>query len=577
VLNRTLRTVRHLRPAQLVARTSFVLERRLLEARPCLAERRCDRRVAAAAATTCDADSLWRWPPAPLDPAARARPERAAAVLDGRFSFLNEERHLPDPLDWAVPDASRLWRFQLHSFAYAVDLAVAARRHRPDAYPRLRVLVQSWLAEHPVSGADAWHPFVVASRLIAWLIARDLVASSLKEDAPFAGELRRALLTHAVYLAEHVESDIGGNHLLKNAVALLLAGCSFDGPVPRAWRERASRLLEAELPKQILADGGHYERSPMYHQLVLADLLVVLFAAGKRDLAVAEPLAEAVRRMQRFTRTLVHPDGEIPLFNDAALGEAPCPGQLIGPSTEPMGNVLAASGYFVLPVAEGSVLLADCGPPGPDDLPAHVHADALSFELSVAGRRVLVDGGVDEYAPGPRRDLLRGTAAHNTVEVDGQNQTEIWSSFRVGRRARVRREWWEERADGATLVGSHDGYARLGVRHERRLDAVPGVGWRVRDTLVGKGRHVAVARFRLHPTLSWRHDDADQVAIDGDGRVMLRLRPFGQVTVWRETGLYAERFGEVQEVEVVSLVRAADLPAVFGAWLLLPDAEPTVV
>jgi uncharacterized heparinase superfamily protein len=575
---RLARTAVHLRPAQLVARGSFVLERRLLAARPGLAERRWTRRVAAAAATTRDADPIWRWPPAPLDPAARARPERADALLAGRFAFLGEERSLPDPPAWAVPDASRLWRFHLHAFAYAVDLAVAARRHRAEAYPRLRALVRSWLARHPIGGDDdAWHPFVVASRLIAWLIARDLVAPSLKADPLFAGELRRAVVAHAVFLARHVETDVGGNHLLKDAVALLLAGCAFDGPAPRAWREQAGRLLAAELPRQVLADGGHYERSPMYHQLVLADLLVALLAAGKRDLAVAEPLADAVRRMQRFSKTLVHPDGDIPLFNDAALGEAPCPGRLLGPSTEPLGNALAASGYYLLPVASGSVLIADCGPPGPDDLPAHAHADALAFELSVAGRRVLVDGGVDEYAPGPRRDLLRGTAAHNTVEVDGQDQSEVWGSFRVGRRARVRREWWEERGDGATLVGSHDGYARLGVRHERRIDAVAGVGWRVRDLLVGRGRHVAVARFRLHPAWRWRHDGSDEVACDGEGKAILRLRPFGRVVVWRETGLYAERFGQVQEVEVVCLVRAAPLPAVFGAWLLLPGAEPVVV
>src|SRR5262249_18568529 len=153
----------------------------------------------------------------------------------------------------------------------------------------------------------------------------------------------------------------------------------------------------------------------------------------------------AVHRMQRFAATLAHPDGEIPLFNDAALGEAPRPRALLGPSTEPFGNALAATGYFRLPVGPDSVLIADCGPPGPDALPAHAQADALAFELSVDGRRALVDGGVDEYAPGPRRDLLRGTAAHNTVEVDGEPQSEVWGSFRLGHRARVRRLWWEER------------------------------------------------------------------------------------------------------------------------------------
>jgi uncharacterized heparinase superfamily protein len=336
-------------------------------------------------------------------------------------------------------------------------------------------------------------------------------------------------------------------------------------------------VLAEELPRQILADGGHYERSPMYHLLVLADLLAALFAAGRRELPIAVPLARAVHAMQRFAATLVHPDQEIPLFNDAALGEASRPRALLGPSTEPLGNALPATGYFRLPIGVDGVLIADCGPPGPDDLPAHVHADALAFELSVGGRRVLVDGGVDEYARGPRRDLLRGTSSHNTVEVDGQSQSEVWGSFRLGRRARVRQLWWEERSDGISLVGGHDGYARLGLRHERRFDAVPGVGWRILDRLVGHGRHSAVARYRLHPGLTWRARDADAfVVVDEQGKELLVLRPIGPVSPRREPGIYAERFGQVEPVDVLCLVHTGPPPKLFGAWLLLPGQQPTV-
>ena len=248
--------------------------------------------------------------------------------------------------------------------------------------------------------------------------------------------LRAEILSHALFLERHLETDVGGNHLLKNLVALLLAGCAFDGPYPAAWRERAAALLDAELSRQILPDGGHYERSPMYHLLVLADLLAALWASGRRELDVSVALADAVRRMQSVARGLVHPDGEIPLFNDSVLGEAPPPSKLVGPSTQPAPDCLPWTGDARLPLDEG-VLIADCGPPGPDDLPAHIHADALSFELSLGEQRVLVDGGVFDYTAGPLRQRLRGTSAHNTVEVDGQDQSEVWSAFRVGRRARV--------------------------------------------------------------------------------------------------------------------------------------------
>ncbi|MBV9358406.1 MAG: alginate lyase family protein [Chloroflexi bacterium] len=571
------RTARYLRPDQVLARASFVLERRLDRARPGLLSRHYARELHRLLASTRDAAAIWRWPAAPLDPAARADPERARSIVEGRFVFLNQAHCLDDPARWDVEGASRLWLFHLHAFEYAVDLAVAARQQERNAYPCLRALVQSWLAAHPPSGDDPWHPFPVASRLSAWLVARDLLQPWLRDDPAFAAQLRAAILTHAAFLADHLEHDVGGNHLLKNGVALLLAGCAFEGPAAGGWRRRASRVLAKELPRQVLADGGHYERSPMYQLLVLADLLAALFAAGRRELPIAVPLARAVHRMQRFAVTLVHPDGEIPLFKDAALGEAPRPGQLVGPSTEPRGNALAASSYFGLPVGPGSVLLADCGPPGPDDLPAHAHADALAFELSVGGRRVLVDGGVDEYAAGPRRDLLRGTSSHNTVEVDGEPQSEVWGSFRVGRRARVRCVWWEERGDGSSLVGAHDGYLRLGLRHERRFDAVPGVGWRILDRLVGHGRHVAVARYRLHPGLGWRWRGADAfAAVDEHGQDLLTLRPIGRITIWRESGIYAERFGRIEAVDVLCLVHRDPPPALFGAWLTLPGRQPTV-
>jgi len=581
---RLLRTVRHLRPAQVVARASFVLERAVVSSpsRSGILERRYARQLAAIAATVRDGPRLWRWPPAPLDPAARADAARAAGVLDGRFTFLNQPRLLPDPVDWSAPGASRLWRFHLHSFEFAVDLAAAARRRDGRAYSRFRSLVGSWLRDNPVSADDAWHPFVASGRLIAWVVARDLLTATLQSDAAFAEQLRRAILTHALFVDEHLETDVGGNHLLKNLVALLMAGCAFDGPAAERWRARAARLLERQLPLQVLPDGGHYERSPMYHALVLADLLAALFPAGRRELAVAVPLADAVRRMQRYAITLVHPDGDIPLFNDSALAEAPPPARLVGPSTEPLSGALAPSGYFLLPAASDSVLIADCGPPGPDDLPAHVHADALAVEASVAGRRVLVDGGVAGYESGPLRDHLRGTAAHNTVVVDGQDQSEVWGSFRVGRRARVHLDHWSADERVGTLVGHHDGYARLGVRHERRIDAVVGVGWRVMDALYGRGRHTAVTRYRLHPAFHWRRAEAGDyvavaVAADGDETPVLRLRPVGRVTTTRERGLYAERFSQVQDVDVLCLTWSGEAPLLAGCWLLLPGREPVVV
>ncbi len=579
-LGLTLRTVRYLRPEQAVARGRFIAERAVVRARPGLLERRYGEQLAAIERDTREGGSLWQWPPAPFDPAARADLDQARRVMQGRFVFLNQPRKLHEPVDWQPRDTSRLWRFHLHSFGYAVDLAAAARRGEQSAYERLRSLVEQWLACHPTDERDAWHPFVVSNRLVAWQVARDLLRPELVGDPSFDGRLRSALLKQAAFLSEHLETDVGGNHLLKNLVALLLVGCAFEGSAPAAWRDRAGGLLDRELRRQVLADGGHYERSPMYHLLVLADLFVALRASGRRELPVSVSIAAAVRHMQRFASTLRHPDGEIPLFNDAVIGEAPPPAALLGPSTEAAADDLVESGYFLLPLADpspGGVLIADCGAPGPDDLPAHVHADALSFELSVGHRRVIVDGGVLNYEPGAMRDYFRGTAAHNTVQVGGAHQSEVWGTFRVGERARVRLEHWAADGERRRLVGSHDGYARRGVRHVREICAEPGSGWRVQDTLFGRGEHVAASRLRLHPDLRWRVDDRDYLALDVEGTLVLRVRPFGAVGSGVERGIYAPRFNQPRDVQVLVLRHAGPLPAVFGYWLLLPGGRPVLV
>src|SRR5690606_28347458 len=154
---------------------------------------------------------------------------------------------------------------------------------------------------------------------------------------------------------------------------------------------------------------------------------------------------ESAMRMLEWANVMAHPDGDIAFFNDAAFGIAPDLKALTAyasdlglamPSTAPMTRLLKDSGYARME-AGPAVLLADVAPVGPDYLPGHAHADTLSFELSVHGERMLVNGGTSTYENGPDRWRQRGTAAHNTVVVDGEDSSEEWAAFRVARRARV--------------------------------------------------------------------------------------------------------------------------------------------
>jgi uncharacterized heparinase superfamily protein len=215
--------------------------------------------------------------------------------------------------------------------------------------------------------------------------------------------------------------------------------------------------------------------------------------------------------MLHWLRVMSHPDGDIAFFNDAALGIAPdhralaAYGDVLGlvDHAGPLGDIeaLPESGYLRL-AAGPAVLIADAAPIGPDYVPGHAHADTLSFELSLEGRRVLVNGGTSTYDDREQRRRERGTAMHNTVEVDGLDSSEAWAAFRVARRARPFGVRWGRDGETLWLEAAHDGYRRLPgrVSHHRRWELLES-RLLVMDRLEGRFA-TAAARFRFSPEFS---------------------------------------------------------------------------
>ena len=206
---------------------------------------------------------------------------------------------------------------------------------------------------------------------------------------------------------------------------------------------------------------------------------------------------------------MIHPDGEIAFFNDAALGIAPCPDELFG-YAQRLGLALErvdanityfdCSGYIRL-ASENAVVLIDVAPIGPDYLPGHAHADTLSFELSLFGQRFLVNGGTSEYGNGSNRQLERSTAMHNTVVVNGENSSDVWGGFRVGQRAYPRDLQIEKQSNSVVVACSHDGYRRLiGKPTHRRTWQFFDSKLVISDQISGLFEY-AVAYFHLHPTV----------------------------------------------------------------------------
>jgi uncharacterized heparinase superfamily protein len=179
-------------------------------------------------------------------------------------------------------------------------------------------------------------------------------------------------------------------------------------------------------------------------------------------------------------------------------------------------------------------VVCDAAPIGPDYNPGHAHADLLSFELSLAGQRVLVDAGVHGYDDDPLRAWCRSTRSHNTVTIEDADQCEMWGTFRVGRRGRPRDVVWRPRRDGFDLTAWHDGYERLPgrPRHARAFRWFNDGLLMVRDRVWASRSVSATSRFHLHPACSVEEVSAShvrirhpggvfQVHVDGDGELSL--------------------------------------------------------
>ncbi len=492
------------------------------------------------------APDLPAWRPMELRglPAPAPLHNNAGDLLDGTFSFINETHDIGWPPDWATGDGSLLWQFNLHYFDWLWALEYEAAR---DA-------VRDWIDNHTLArGRVGWFSYPVSLRLMNWTaLFQGPFHDHLLEDRDFLGELWQSVYLQAEWLAAHPETHIQANHLLENAAALTFVGSRFRTPCGDAWLETGLDLLKQELSEQLLADGMHYERSPMYHQRALY-LLLLLHAAGPGEVRdVVEPY---VPRAARALELLRHPDGEIALLNDAALGIYAHPEALLAgygasglPALPPPAEGpwdLPDAGYYGWRDAGGNYLVCDAGAIGPDYQPGHAHGDMLSFELSLNGHRVIVDSGVHDYLAGDMRRYCRSTRAHNTVEIDGADQCEFWADFRVAQRGHPFDVEWRTGEGGFLLQASHDGYARLpgSPIHKRRFVWDRSGGLRVTDEILSPAPHTTISRLHLHPACELEELEGTRATIRYPGGT-LRAAFKGGGALMREESLYCPEFGK---------------------------------
>ncbi len=450
------------------------------------------------------------------------------------FTFLNVTAR---PKGWNDESLELLWRYNLHYFDYVNGRVEHVEKEWENGrveVEKWRNLMERWIAENPHGAFPGWEPYPTSLRIVNWV--KWLSSNNSQLTTHDLQLIEFSLNAQSSWLMSHLEYHLLANHLLANAKALVFAGKYL---VRRDLYEKGMSVYRRQLPEQTCSDGVNFERSPMYHAIIFEDML---------DLAeyTDEPLfKEYVARMAEGMMLLTGTDGKIAKFNDSTEGIARQPtellaraeklvrvevekgggkGVVVGSCSCRVGSCscgkedsvrsrTTTKGYdsnsgFLRQECGNYVLLAKCGEIGPSYQPGHAHADTYSFELWKSGKKVVGDTGCSTYIPGDVRSYERSTMAHNTVVIDAQNSSEVWSSHRVGRR-----------------------FDRESHRREFTLsaDGLKGV-----DSLGGNGEHRVEVRFHIPPGVP-----KNEVTIDCPGELRWEECEFAEGWNVRKKGFCA--------------------------------------
>lgn len=431
-----------------------------------------------------------------------------------------------------VGDIKYLWEPNRHRHLVTLAQAYAltgARKY----FAVIQSHLESWFAACPCPMGPNWSSALEpAIRLINWAIAWQLLGgarASVFEAAGAAAFRQRwldSIYQHARFIAGHFSLySSANNHLIGEAAGLFIAALTWPHwKGSRRWLAAAKAVLEREALLQNAPDGVNREQAVWYQQFVLDLMLLPLLAGRANGVAFSAAYMARIEAMLEHLASIMDAGGHVPMFGDAddgivagfAVDEAFCPYRsllatgavlfrradfktkagalddrtrwLLGAAGEaafaaltgggllPVRRTFPEGGYYILGCdfeTEDEIrLIADAGPLGYQAIAAHGHADALSFTLSVGGREFLIDPGTYAYHTDAQwRSYFRGTAAHNTLRIDGQDQSQPGGNFLWLKKARAGCSLWRNTPGQDVFEGWHDGYTRLAdpVVHRRRI------------------------------------------------------------------------------------------------------------
>ena len=335
--------------------------------------------------------------------------------LSGRETGLDYFRRVPY-LDAAqAGDHKVIWELNRHQ-----HLVVLAQSGEVDEVVRQ---IDSWIEANPFHRGINWASALeVAFRSLSWAWIYHLVGNRLHDR--FRVRFFESLYQHGRHLENNLSVYFSPNtHLLGEALALHALGFAFPGfPGSGRWRELGRRVVQQEMGRQVQGDGSHFEQSTYYHVYAL-DMF--------RFHGQLEPTGRAYRekldRMQQFLDAILGPAQRLPFFGDddgGRLFHPYGPRNQFGrasPNYKPESRLFPDSGLAV--IAAGPVhIVIDAGPFGPWS-GGHSHSDTLSLIIRVGEEDILIDPGTYTYVGDPKeRDYFRGSAAHNTIRIDGRDQ-----------------------------------------------------------------------------------------------------------------------------------------------------------
>ena len=472
----------------------------------------------------------------------RFKPE---LMKKGKVSLLNQVVELDYSPDYTKTLKPLIYN-NVYYFEYGIALAAEYQRTKDVAWWELfKKCYEDYLA----AKADLKSAYSMALHIPNVLIALELFGDAVEDE--FRQKVYCELYSQYQYLQKHQEKHLLANHYFEDLKALVIGAYLFgDDKDLKAYLKEFKKQCE----EQILEDGVHYELSLMYHKLILEDVMRIGMLAkipGFPECGWIEPL---IQRMTDACYSLEKGMGRTPLFNDAGDNVAKTCEQLCRAAEKHFGikpvlrDAFADSGYYKLYDGERA-LLFDAGKIGVDYQPAHGHCDCLSFELSVDGKPLFVNSGTYEYQ-GDLRKYFRKTCAHNTVEINGHEQSQCWGGFRVAKRtSRI----YGTAGDGFT-EGRYCNY--LGEEHQRRVSLKDGI-MEVRDSV--KAAEGVPVKSYLHIAPDFTYEGG--VIKEKYGAAVCRIQPVNSqmdIAKSHESGYYAPEFSDLKVGSCLVFTWSAD-------------------